>query len=97
MSTHHPGTFLGSLHCRVALLNTFFRPQFASLGPPLEQNINGNIQNGECIIKYPKKKVTSVKSIIRNIDAAMHLSRLKYLKDKHFLRPYPKTEFDTEF
>ena len=33
-SSHHPGTFLGSLHWPVALLNTFFRPQLASRGPP---------------------------------------------------------------
>jgi hypothetical protein len=41
------------------------------------------------VINYPKKRVTSVKSIIKNIDAAMHLSRLKYLKDVEF-----KNEFN---
>jgi hypothetical protein len=41
------------------------------------------------VINYPKKKITSVKEIIRNIDAAMHLSRLKYLKDVEF-----KNEFN---
>ena len=41
------------------------------------------------VINYPKKKITSVKEIIRNIDAAMHLSRLKYLKEVEF-----KNEFN---
>ena len=41
------------------------------------------------VINYPKKMVTSVKEIIRNIDAAMHLSRLKYLKEVEF-----KNEFN---
>jgi len=41
------------------------------------------------VINYPKKRVTSVKSIIKNIDAAMHLSRLKYLKEVEF-----KNEFN---
>ena len=41
------------------------------------------------VINYPKKRVTSVKSIIKSIDAAMHLSRLKYLKDVEF-----KNEFN---
>ena len=41
------------------------------------------------VIKYPKKMVTSVKEIIRNIDAAVHLSRLKYLKEVEF-----KNEFN---
>ena len=50
---------------------------------------NTRVDQSAEVIKYPKKKVTSVKSIIRNIDAAMHLSRLKYLKDVEF-----KSEFN---
>ena len=50
---------------------------------------NTKVDQSAEVINYPKKKVTSVKSIIRNIDAAMHLSRLKYLKDVEF-----KSEFN---
>ena len=50
---------------------------------------NTKVDQSAEVINYPKKKVTSVKSVIRNIDAAMHLSRLKYLKDVEF-----KNEFN---
>ena len=30
-----------------------------------EQNINGNIQNGECIIKYPKKFFSTIIYLIK--------------------------------
>jgi len=50
---------------------------------------NTKVDQSAEVINYPKKRVTSVKEIIRNIDAAMHLSRLKYLKDVEF-----KNEFN---
>ena len=50
---------------------------------------NTKVDQSAEVIKYPKKRITSVKEIIKNIDEALHLSRLKYLKDVQF-----KNEFN---
>lgn len=74
---------------KISIINNLIK--IDNLSFKFEQNINGNIQNGECVIEYPKKIFCNYNLSNRKVLVSNGNSIVIKTKNSYYLYPIEKT------